>query len=193
MWLNLPYSTCQFPSWKSNIGSTNQEITGHLFNLNIQHSDHSNQTVHLQPVESGSHLTPYHISIHFNIILKSTLIFSKWADLFLFSTYNFVCISAHTHVCHIWIPSHPPWFDKLSIPIPGRERKLWIPSLRNYFQPPINFALSSSDILLSTSFSNSLKIVKIGFILYKTTDKHMFVYCKHRILDRTYQTSGVCD
>jgi hypothetical protein len=160
MWLHLLLFTGQFPSSISNTRSASQKITGHLFNLNIHHPDHSSQTVH--PIFSQLHrvhiLTLYNISFHFNIILRSTLLFSKWADPIQFSRYNFVCISSHIQVCHISTPSRPPRFEKASTPIHGTKHKLWIPSLCNFSHPPVNYALSSPNILLGTSFSNSLKI-----------------------------------
>jgi hypothetical protein len=101
-------------------------------------------------------LPPYLLTVYLNIILPSTPRSSEWSLSFSLSNQNFV------RICHLPIRSTHPvhlilcWFDHLIIL--GKEYILWGSLLCNFLQPFVTLSLVGANILLSTVFSNTLRL-----------------------------------
>jgi len=97
----------------------------------------------------------YYFKIHFSIIFGSAPVPRKWYIPFKFSDCNFARISHHSP-CYMPRLFQPPWFHHPKKF--GEAHKLWSSSLCTLLQPPATFSHLGPNILLSTLFSDILKI-----------------------------------
>jgi len=88
-------------------------------------------------------------------ILPSMPMSSKWFLPFRFSDQKYVCVY---HLLHASYTPHPlPFLNLISLTITGEKYKLWS-SLCKFLQSSVTSCLSSSNILLSALFSNTLSL-----------------------------------
>jgi hypothetical protein len=145
-------------SWEGNSCLSNQKISHHLKNLNVQFLAHKSphhwtlswarrvQSTSSHPVSISSILL---LSLHLCIVSQVSLPFK-------FTNYKVVYIYQQPHACYIPFPFHPPSDVHLNN-IWWRVQIMEL-FIMQCFQFPIISSLLGPSILLSTLFSETLYI-----------------------------------
>ena len=98
---------------------------------------------------------PYHfLKIHFSIILKSRLRFSKWSLSLRFPTK--ILYTSLLYPIHTTYPTHFPLLDFITRIIFDEKYRSLSSSLCNFLHSPVTPSLLYPNILLSTLFSNTV-------------------------------------
>jgi hypothetical protein len=100
---------------KATCSSVHKEFPCILWNFNVHYHVHKNLP-HVPITSQTNHingLPSYIYKIHSNIILSSTLRFSRWSLSFRFPHWNPI---GTPYISHMYMSqlSHPPWYDHLN-------------------------------------------------------------------------------
>ena len=152
------YPLKQSSSWETNLFSASQGIPRILRNPKVHYRIHSSPLYvpilsQLDPVHPP---TSYFLKIHLNIILASTPEPSKWSSSLRFpnKTLYAPLLSSNRATC----PSHLILLDLIIRIIFCWQHRSLSSSLCSFLYFPVTSSLVGPNILLSTQFSNTLRL-----------------------------------
>jgi hypothetical protein len=180
----------QRPSWETSSHSRNQNIRRHLRNPKAHYRVHNNPPLvpiltHINPLHTfPPHFRKTHpnITFHLSLGLPSGLLPSDYP---IKTLYTFL-ISPMRATC----PVQLTLLDFITLTIFGEAYKLWNSSLCSLLQPPANYSLLGTNILLSILFSNrkmnfmkkicyskmKLRFFQLSFILQPNSSSELRYY-----------------
>ena len=172
----------QSPSWAANWFAASQEIPRNSWNPKVHYRTHKLPP----PVSILGQPNPVHIptshllEIHPNIIRPSTPMYPRWSLSLRFPHQDPIHLPSSP--IRVSCPAHLIFLDFITRTILGEQYKSFSSSLCNLLHSPVTLSLLGPNILLITTFSNTLSFLSSLNVSdqvshpYKTTGKIIVLY-----------------